>query len=48
MMLGLVGCSGILTQDNNAAFGARAIGGAVLTGGSAVETAGRSSILVKF
>jgi len=42
MMLGLVGCSGMSTQDRNTAIGAGAgaVGGAVLTGGSAVGTVG--------
>ena len=41
MMLGLVACSGMSTQDKNTAIGAGvgAVGGAVLTGGSGVGTA---------
>jgi osmotically inducible lipoprotein OsmB len=40
-MLGVVGCSGMSTQDKNTAIGAGvgAVGGAVLTGGSTVGTA---------
>ncbi|MBK7768401.1 MAG: glycine zipper 2TM domain-containing protein [Sulfuritalea sp.] len=42
MMLGLVGCSGMTTQEKNTAIGAGvgAVGGAVLTGGSGVGTVG--------
>ena len=42
MMLGLVGCSGMSTQDRNTAIGAGAgaVGGAILTGGSTVGTVG--------
>ncbi|MBK8119130.1 MAG: glycine zipper 2TM domain-containing protein [Sulfuritalea sp.] len=42
MMLGLVACSGMSTQEKNTAIGAGvgAVGGAVLTGGSGVGTVG--------
>lgn len=42
MLLGLGACSGMTTQDRNTAIGAGAgaVGGAVLTGGSAVGTVG--------
>ena len=42
MMLGLVGCSGMSTQDRNTAIGAGAgaIGGSILTGGSTGGTVG--------
>lgn len=41
-LLGLAGCAGMSTQDQNTAVGAGvgAVGGAVLTGGSAVGTVG--------
>lgn len=40
--LGLAGCAGMSTQDQNTAIGAGvgAVGGAVLSGGSAVGTVG--------
>ncbi len=42
MLLGLGGCSGMSARDQNTAVGAGigAVGGAVLTGGSAVGTVG--------
>ena len=42
MLLGLGGCSGMSTTDRNTAIGAGAgaVGGAVLTGGSAIGTVG--------
>lgn len=42
VLLGLGGCSGMSTQDANTAAGAGigAVGGAILTGGSAVGTVG--------
>jgi len=42
MLLGLVGCAGMSTQDKNTAIGAGvgAVGGAVLTGGGALGTVG--------
>lgn len=42
MLVGLVGCAGMSSQDKSTAVGAGvgAIGGAVLTGGSAVGTVG--------
>lgn len=41
-LLGLAGCAGMSQQDTNTAIGAGAgaVGGAVLTGGSAVGTVG--------
>ena len=41
-LLGLAGCAGMSQQDKNTAIGAGAgaVGGAVLTGGSAVGTVG--------
>lgn len=46
MLLGLAGCSGMSTQDTNTAIGAGvgAVGGAVLTGGSAVGTVGGAAV----
>lgn len=42
MLFGLGGCAGMSRQDQNTAIGAGvgAVGGAVLTGGSAVGTVG--------
>lgn len=42
MLLGLGGCAGMSRQDQNTAVGAGAgaVGGAILTGGSAVGTVG--------
>lgn len=41
-LLGLAGCAGMSKQDTNTAVGAGAgaVGGAILTGGSAVGTVG--------
>jgi osmotically inducible lipoprotein OsmB len=46
MLLGLAGCSGMSSQDKNTAVGAGigAVGGAVLTGGSAVGTVGGAAV----
>lgn len=46
LMLGLGGCSGMSTRDKNTAIGAGvgAIGGSVLTGGSAVGTVGGAAV----
>ena len=46
MLLGLGACSGMSTQDKNTAIGAGvgAVGGAVLTGGSAVGTVGGAAV----
>ena len=46
MILGLVGCAGMSRQDQNTAIGAGvgAVGGAVLTGGSAVGTIGGAAV----
>jgi osmotically inducible lipoprotein OsmB len=46
IMLGLAGCSGMSAQDKNTAIGAGvgAVGGAVLTGGSAVGTVGGAAV----
>ena len=45
-LLGLGGCSGMSAQDKNTAVGAGvgAVGGAVLTGGSAVGTVGGAAV----
>ncbi len=45
-LLGLGGCAGMSTQDKNTAIGAGvgAVGGAVLTGGSAVGTVGGAAV----
>jgi len=45
-LLGLAGCAGMSTQDKNTAIGAGvgAVGGAVLTGGSAVGTVGGAAV----
>ncbi|MDZ4254192.1 MAG: glycine zipper 2TM domain-containing protein [Sulfuritalea sp.] len=42
MLVGLVGCAGMSAQEKNTAIGAGvgAVGGSVLTGGSAVGTVG--------
>jgi osmotically inducible lipoprotein OsmB len=40
MLLGLAGCAGMSNQDKNTAIGAGAVGGVILTGGSAVGTVG--------
>jgi osmotically inducible lipoprotein OsmB len=46
VMLGLAGCSGMSQRDQNTAIGAGvgAVGGAVLTGGSAVGTVGGAAV----
>lgn len=46
MLLGLGGCSGMSTRDKNTAIGAGvgAVGGAVLTGGSALGTVGGAAV----
>jgi len=46
LLLGLGACSGMSTQDKNTAIGAGvgAVGGAVLTGGSAVGTVGGAAV----
>ena len=46
MLLALAGCSGMTRSDRNTALGAGAgaIGGAILTGGSAVGTVGGAAV----
>ena len=46
MLLGLSACSGMSRQDQNTAVGAGigAVGGAVLTGGSAIGTVGGAAV----
>lgn len=46
MLLGLGACAGMSNQDKNTAIGAGvgAVGGAVLTGGSAVGTVGGAAV----
>lgn len=46
MLVGLVGCAGMTAQEKNTAIGAGvgAVGGAVLTGGSAVGTVGGAAV----
>jgi osmotically inducible lipoprotein OsmB len=46
MLLGLSACAGMSSQDKNTAIGAGvgAVGGAVLTGGSAVGTVGGAAV----
>jgi len=46
MLLGLGGCAGMSTQDRNTVIGAGvgAVGGSVLTGGSAVGTVGGAAV----
>lgn len=46
MAIALTGCAGMSTQDRNTAIGAGvgAVGGAVLTGGSAVGTIGGAAV----
>ena len=46
MLLGLGGCAGMSTQDRNTAIGAGAgaVGGAILTGGSAIGTVGGAAV----
>ncbi len=45
-LLGLGACAGMSTQDKNTAIGAGvgAVGGAILTGGSAVGTVGGAAV----
>ncbi len=46
MLLGLGACAGMSAQDQNTAVGAGigAVGGAILTGGSAVGTVGGAAV----
>lgn len=46
ILLGLGGCSGMSSQDKSTAIGAGvgAVGGAILTGGSAVGTVGGAAV----
>ncbi|OHE56830.1 MAG: prenyltransferase [Thiobacillus sp. GWE1_62_9] len=46
LFLGLGGCAGMSTQDKSTAVGAGvgAVGGAVLTGGSAIGTVGGAAV----
>ena len=46
MLLGLAGCSGMSARDKNTAVGTGvgAVGGAILTGGSAVGTVGGAAV----
>lgn len=46
VLFGLAGCAGMSQQDKNTAIGAGigAVGGAVLTGGSAVGTVGGAAV----
>lgn len=46
VLFGLGGCSGMSTQDRNTAIGAGvgAVGGSVLTGGSAAGTVGGAAV----
>ena len=46
VLLGLAGCAGMSAQDKSTAIGAGvgAIGGSVLTGGSAVGTVGGAAV----
>ena len=46
VLLGLGGCSGMSTRDQNTAIGAGvgAVGGAVLTGGSTLGTIGGAAV----
>ena len=46
MLFGLGACSGMTTQDKNTAIGAGvgAVGGAILTGGSAIGTVGGAAV----
>lgn len=46
LLFGLGGCAGMSSQDRNTAIGAGvgAVGGAVLTGGSAVGTVGGAAV----
>jgi len=46
ILIGLTGCSGMSSRDKNTAIGAGigAVGGAVLTGGSAIGTVGGAAV----
>lgn len=46
LFLGLAGCAGMSSQDKNTAVGAGAgaVGGAILTGGSAIGTVGGAAV----
>lgn len=46
LLLGLAGCAGMTQQDKNTAIGAGigAVGGSVLTGGSAAGTVGGAAV----
>jgi osmotically inducible lipoprotein OsmB len=46
LLLGLGGCAGMSTQDTNTVIGAGAgaVGGALLTGGSALGTVGGAAV----
>ena len=46
LLLGLAGCAGMSAQDRNTAIGAGvgAVGGSILTGGSAVGTVGGAAV----
>jgi len=46
LSIGLIGCAGMSRQDRNTAIGAGvgAVGGSVLTGGSAVGTVGGAAV----
>jgi len=46
VLFGLAGCAGMSTQDKNTAIGAGvgAVGGSVLTGGSAAGTVGGAAV----
>lgn len=46
MLIGLGGCAGMSNQEKNTAIGAGvgAVGGAVLTGGSAIGTVGGAAV----
>lgn len=46
VLVGLTGCAGMSQQDKNTAIGAGvgAVGGSVLTGGSAVGTVGGAAV----
>ena len=46
MLLGMAGCAGMSTQDKNTAIGAGvgAVGGSVMTGGSAAGTVGGAAV----
>lgn len=46
LLLSLAGCAGMSTQDKNTAIGAGAgaVGGAILTGGSAIGTVGGAAV----